>query len=48
MGAVRSARMGVFRITPRNTVQTDDYGSFDTASREKDVTAVVGVTFAVR
>ena len=48
MGAVRSARMGVFQITPRNTVQTDDYGSFDTASREKDVTAVVGVTFAVR
>lgn len=48
VGAVRSARMGVFQITARNTVQADDYGSFDTASREKDVTAVVGVTFAVR
>ncbi len=48
VGAVRSARMGVFQVMPRNTVQTDDYGSFDTASREKDVTAVVDVTFAVR
>jgi uncharacterized protein len=48
VGAVRSARMGVFQITPRNSVQADDYGSFDTTSREKDVTAVVGVTFAVR
>ena len=48
VGAVRSARMRVFQITPRNTVQTDDYGSFDTASRKKDVTAVMGMTFAVR
>lgn len=48
VGAVRSARMGVFQITPRNSVQADDLGSFDTTSREKDVTAVVGVTFAVR
>ncbi len=48
VGAVRSARMGVFQITPKNTVQADDYGSFDTSSREKDVTAVVGVTFAVK
>ncbi|ADV67661.1 SIMPL domain-containing protein [Deinococcus maricopensis] len=48
VGAVRSARMGVFQITPKNTTQADDYGSFDTTSREKDVTAVVGVTFAVQ
>ncbi len=48
VGAVRSARMGVFQITPRNSVQADDLGNFDTTSREKDVTAVVGVTFAVR
>ena len=47
IGAVRSARMGVFQITPRNSTMVSDYGINDTSSREKDVTAVVSVTFAV-
>lgn len=47
LGAMKSARMGVFQITPRFTTQVDDYGSYDTTSLEKDVTAVVTVSFAV-
>ncbi|GEM47816.1 SIMPL domain-containing protein [Deinococcus cellulosilyticus] len=48
LGPMKSARMGVFQITPRFTTQVDDYGSFDTTSLEKDVTAVVTVSFAVQ
>lgn len=47
IGAARSARMGVFQITPRHSTMVSDYGINDTSSREKDVTAVVRVTFAV-
>lgn len=48
IGAVRSARMGVFQITARNSTQVADYGIYDTSSLEKDITAVVSVTFTVR
>ncbi len=48
IGAVRSARMGVFQITPRNSTEVSDYGINDTSSEDKDITAVVRVTFAVR
>lgn len=48
LGAVKSARMGVFQITPRFTTQVDDYGSLDTTSLEKDVTSVVTISFAVQ
>lgn len=47
IGAARSARMGVFQITSRHSTMVSDYGINDTSSREKDVTAVVRVTFAV-
>jgi uncharacterized protein len=47
IGAVRSARQGVFQITPRNSTEVSDYGINDTSSLEKDITAVVRVTFAV-
>lgn len=47
IGGVRSARMGVFQITPRNSTQVADYGINDTSSLEKDITAVVRVTFAM-
>jgi hypothetical protein len=47
IGGVRSARMGVFQITPRNSTEVSDYGINDTSSLEKDITAVVRVTFAV-
>jgi hypothetical protein len=39
--------MGVFQVTPRNSTEVADYGMNDTSSLDKDVTAVVRVTFAV-
>src|SRR5690606_13893654 len=47
IGTARSARMGVFQITPRHSTEVSDYGINDTSSRDKDVTAVVRVTFGV-
>ena len=47
LGPVRSASTGVFQIVPRNSTEVSDYGVNDTTSREKDVVAVVTVTFAV-
>lgn len=47
IGGVRSARMGVFQITPRNSTEVSDYGINDTSSLEKDITAVVRISFAV-
>jgi hypothetical protein len=48
LGAVKSVDLGVFQITPRNSTDVSDYGINDTSSREKDVTAVVNATFAVK
>lgn len=48
IGAVKSARMGVFQITPRNSTMVDDYGMNDTSIRLKDVTAVVGAEFRLK
>jgi hypothetical protein len=47
IGGVRSARMGVFQITPRNSTEVSDYGINDTSSLDKDITAVVRVSFSV-
>ena len=45
---VRSAKMGVFQITPANSYDFSDYGSNDTTSYEKKVTAVVKADFALQ
>lgn len=47
VGAVRNVRMGVFQVTPRFSTEVSDYGVNDTQSIDKDITAVVRVTFAV-
>ena len=47
LGAVRSVNLGVYQITPRNSTEVSGEGILDTSTREKDVTAVVSVTFAV-
>ena len=47
IGAVRSARSGVFQITPPNSTEVSSYGIYDTSTLEKDITAVVSATFAV-
>jgi hypothetical protein len=45
---MRRTSQGVFQITPRDSTEVSDYGINDTSSREKDVTAVVDATFAVK
>jgi hypothetical protein len=48
IGRLRSARMGVFQITPAFSTQVSDYGINDTSSLLKDITAVVTVSFEIR
>jgi hypothetical protein len=47
IGFMRSARMGVFQITPANSTEVSDWGVNDTSSIDKKVTAVVNVSFAI-
>jgi uncharacterized protein len=47
IGPVQAARMGVLQITPPGSNVVTDYGVNDTSSIEKDITAVVNITFAV-
>jgi uncharacterized protein len=47
LGGARSAELGVYQVTPRNSTEVSDYGINDTSTREKDVTAVVSVTFGL-
>lgn len=47
IGSIRSARMGVMQITAPNSTEVSDYGVNDTTSIDKDVTAVVNVSFAI-
>lgn len=48
VGALQSARQGVFQVTPAISTEVSDYGVYDTSSIEKTVKAVVTVTFALR
>jgi Uncharacterized protein conserved in bacteria len=47
IGALRSAQMGVFQITPLYSNEVSDYGINDTSSLEKEITAVVNCKFEV-
>jgi hypothetical protein len=47
IGFMRSARMGVFQITPITSTDVADFGINDTSSLEKKVMAVVTVSFAI-
>ncbi|HHT9126408.1 MAG TPA: SIMPL domain-containing protein [Candidatus Brocadiia bacterium] len=46
-GFMRSAKMGVFQITPVNSTEVSDWGVNDTSSLRKKVTSVVTVSFAI-
>ena len=48
LGRVRSIDVGPFQVTAPGSTQTGDFGSYDTSTRQKDVTSVVNVTFAVK
>lgn len=48
IGPLRSAKMGVFQITPLNSTDVSDYGINDTSSLDKEITAVVNAEFYVK
>lgn len=47
LGNLRSVNVGVFQVTAPNSTEVEDYGVYDTSTRQKDVTAVVNVTLAI-
>jgi uncharacterized protein len=47
IGIMRSAKMGIFQITPVNSYDVSWYGNNDTSSYDKKVTAVVNAAFAI-
>lgn len=47
IGLMRSARMGIFQITPITSTDVSDWGENDTTSLDKKVMSVVGVSFAI-
>jgi hypothetical protein len=47
LGGLRDVSVGVFQVTTPNSTEVSDYGVYDTSTREKDVTAVVNVSFAL-
>ncbi len=47
IGFMRSARMGVFQITPVNSTEISDWGMNDTSALDKKVTAVVNASFSI-
>lgn len=48
LGPLRSAKMGVLQITPRNSNVISDYGMNDVTSIEKEITAVVSASFEIK
>jgi hypothetical protein len=48
LGPVRSVRTGVFQITRPHSTEVSDYGMYDTSTIEKDITAVLTLSFAVQ
>ena len=48
IGLMRSAKMGVFQITPVTSTEVSDLGENDTTSLDKKVMAVVSVSFAIQ
>jgi hypothetical protein len=48
LGGLRGVDVGVFQVTSPNSTAVSDYGVYDTSTVEKDVTAVVNVTFALK
>ena len=47
LGKLRGVDVGVFQVTSPNSTEVSDYGVYDTSTLQKDVTAVVNVTFAL-
>ena len=47
IGTITNAKTGTFQITVPNCTECADFGSYDTSTIEKDITAVMAVTFRV-
>jgi hypothetical protein len=47
IGAIRDVQAGVLQLTRPNDTDVSGYGMYDTATIEKDVTAVVTITFGI-
>ena len=47
LGIVRKVDTGVFQITVPNSTRVSSWGSYDTSTKNNDITAVMGVTFEV-
>jgi uncharacterized protein len=47
IGTVSSAKMGVLQITAADSTEVSDMGIYDTSSIDKDMTAVVNISFAI-
>lgn len=47
VGRIKSVQVGVFQVRQRQSVEVSDYGMYDTSDRDKDVTGVIRVTFAI-
>jgi hypothetical protein len=47
IGPITSADTGTFQITAPNSTEVSDSGSYDTSTIDKDITAVMAVTFRV-
>lgn len=47
VGKLRSARQGVFQITPAYSTEVSDYGRYDTSTIEKSIKAVVTVHYSI-
>jgi len=48
IGPIARADTGTFQITVPNSTEMGSFGSYDTSTIEKDITAVMGVTFRVQ
>ena len=48
LDGLKTAKMGVFQITPINSNEVTDYGINDTSSVEKEIMSVVNCTFEVK
>ena len=48
MGGLKKVNTGVFQITVPKSSRVSSWGSYDTTTIKKDITAVMGVTFAVK
>lgn len=48
IGGVKDASQGVFQVTQKNSTDVSDYGSYDTSTVDKKITAIVRASFEVK